>query len=134
MIGIRDTDIAVAYKSGTSVKFQVWSATGTVLCSKDIGTAIPWTIKGSGKNWHIVFASGSGVKPTLEVVSSTCKHVDAAQLLTTFSINVSSPGEAQYMTSGKGSALVWRNGFTATSYNVQARFFGDPLCQAATNN
>jgi hypothetical protein len=133
VIGIRGTDVAVAYKDGAAVKFQVWNATGTALCSTTL-SAIPWTIQGSGKNWHVVFASGAGVQPSLEVISATCKHVDSAKLLVSNNINASSQGEAQYMTSGRGSALVWRQGFTATSYNIQARFFGDPLCQAATND
>jgi hypothetical protein len=134
VVGIRDTEVAVAYKEGANVKFQVWSATGTPICSMNLGTTIPWAIKGSGKNWHVVIASGASVKPTLEVISASCKHVDSAQLLSTFSINTTDRGEAQYITSGKGSVLVWRNAYSATSYNVQTRFFGDPLCQAASNN
>jgi hypothetical protein len=68
------------------------------------------------------------------VISASCKHVDSAQLLDGFTVNASSRGEAQYMAGEKGSALVWRQGFTSTSYNIQARFYGQPLCQAATNN
>jgi hypothetical protein len=133
VLGIRDTELAVAYKEGTSVKFQVWSATGSSVCSKDLGTTLPWAIKGSGKNWHVVFVPGSSATPTLEVISATCKHIDSAPLLSTYSINTTG-GEAQYITSGKGSVLVWRNAYSMTSYTVQARFLGDPLCQAASDN